>query len=66
MGKVIEENGFGWWCESDDVKEFKNLVENVIAEESLKRFSDLSFEYLEEFSSDKSFKKIISFGRKSE
>ena len=61
VGKVITENGFGWWCESDDAKGFRSLVEDIIAEKSLKRYSELSFKYLEEFSSDKSFKKVALF-----
>lgn len=29
IGNVIEENGFGWWCESDDIYEFKVCCKNV-------------------------------------
>lgn len=29
IGKVITEGGFGWWCESNDVKEFKNKVNEI-------------------------------------
>lgn len=27
IGKVIEEGGFGWWCESDDLMAFQSKVE---------------------------------------
>lgn len=30
VGKVIEEGGFGWWCESDDLRKFKNTVKESI------------------------------------
>lgn len=26
IGKVIVENGFGWWCESDNINTFNNMV----------------------------------------
>lgn len=31
IGKVIEEGGFGWWCESNDVEAFSALVEKICA-----------------------------------
>lgn len=30
IGKVISENGFGWWCESNDAAKFKEIVEDII------------------------------------
>lgn len=30
VGKVIVDGGFGWWCESDDVSEFVNLLDNIV------------------------------------
>ncbi len=29
IGKVITEGGFGWWCESNDVDEFKRIMAEV-------------------------------------
>lgn len=29
VGKVIVDGGFGWWCESDDVEEFKNIIDEI-------------------------------------
>lgn len=29
IGKVIVDNGFGWWCESDDVRLFSALVDKI-------------------------------------
>ena len=31
IGKVIEDGGFGWWCESNDVDGFANLIDKVSA-----------------------------------
>lgn len=30
VGKVIEEGGFGWWCESDDVEDFCKIIDKFI------------------------------------
>ena len=30
IGKVITEGGFGWWCESDDVKAFTEIVNSAV------------------------------------
>ena len=29
IGKVITDGGFGWWCESNDVKAFQNCMEEI-------------------------------------
>ena len=31
IGKVITDNGFGWWCESDDAEQFFQIVKQVLA-----------------------------------
>ncbi|MBQ8290136.1 MAG: glycosyltransferase family 4 protein [Clostridia bacterium] len=31
VGKVITEGGFGWWCESNDVSAFTELVEKALS-----------------------------------
>lgn len=30
IGKVIVEGNFGWWCESNNIKNFNNLIEDVL------------------------------------
>lgn len=30
IGKVIIEGGFGWWCESNNPVEFRNLVDSIL------------------------------------
>lgn len=30
MGKMIQENGFGWWCESDDIKGFHEIISQCV------------------------------------
>lgn len=45
IGKVIVDGGFGWWCESDDSKEFKRLV-NVVVKSDLEAMGRRGFQYL--------------------
>ncbi len=47
VGKVITEGGFGWWCESNDVKTFDRLVDNVLTSD-LKSYSKNAKKYLNE------------------
>ncbi len=59
IGKVITEGGFGWWCESDNVVRFKELVETVdsVQTEELGR---KGFEYLNiHYSSSQSYDIIM-------
>lgn len=30
VGKIIEEAGFGWWCQSDDADKFTNTISQII------------------------------------
>ena len=33
IGQMIEEGGFGWWCESNDVERFHALAETITAQD---------------------------------
>ena len=58
MGKIIEENNFGWWCESNDVKRFAELV-NEAANADLAPMGENAWKYLNEnYTSEKSYKII--------
>ena len=57
IGKVIVDGGFGWWCESDDVKEFYNLVQNA---SNTSDFQIREWSYLEKvYSSNNGYKIIV-------
>lgn len=56
IGKVIVDGGFGWWCESDDVKEFYNLVQNA---SNSSDFQIREWSYLEKVYSSYNGYKII-------
>lgn len=45
VGTVIEEGGFGWWCESNDVQRFTQLV-TIISKADLKENAIQSRRYL--------------------
>lgn len=45
VGKVIEESGFGWWGESDDVEDFDGKVKEIIFSD-LKKIGMIGREYI--------------------
>ncbi len=45
VGKVIEDGGFGWWCESNNTNEFKKKIERIILENT-DQMGKLEYEYL--------------------
>ena len=45
IGKVITEENFGWWCESNDATIFKNTINKTLREE-LGRFGENGYNYL--------------------
>lgn len=36
IGKVIVDNGFGWWCESDDVEKFAGTIHYILQTDNMK------------------------------
>ncbi len=47
MGRIIVENGFGWWCESNDTGKFSEMVDLALKAD-LKSMGERGFEYLKE------------------
>lgn len=45
IGRVIVENGFGWWCESDNEEKFANVLEHI-KETDFAQIQDREYEYL--------------------
>lgn len=59
IGKVIVEGGFGWWCESNSVKAFDKVLEEVM-QSDLKAMGKTGFKYLEDnYSSEMAYQIII-------
>lgn len=46
VGKVITEGEFGWWCESNDVAAFKNIILKIMDECCWESKKDYSLRYL--------------------
>ena len=59
VGRIVEAGNFGWWCESDDVNKFVNVMERIM-------LADLSigqngFEYMKaHYNAEKEARKILS------
>ena len=45
IGKVVEQGGFGWWCESDDSDAFVRKVQSALSM-NLKATQDKEYQYL--------------------
>lgn len=46
VGTIIEEGGFGWWCESSDVHVFKGMTEKALASD-VKEMGEMGNKYME-------------------
>ena len=61
IGKVIVDGGFGWWCESNQIKLFDKML-NRICQSDLEEMGQKGYAYLTEYYSvEKSFQMIISW-----
>lgn len=59
IGKVIVEGGFGWWCESKNVKMFCDAV-NKICEIDIEELGERSYQYLcNHYTVDKAYNIIM-------
>lgn len=59
IGKIIVDGGFGWWCESIDISEFSNIVQNINVIHT-NEYGDRAWKYLcDEYSVNKQYKTII-------
>lgn len=60
VGKDIVDNGFGWWCESDNVEVFNKTIQQALSSD-LKEMSLNSLKYLREhFTVQKAYKNIMT------
>lgn len=46
IGKVIVEEGFGWWCESNDTEGFANILRSIINAETISRKGENGYAFL--------------------
>lgn len=63
IGKVIEEEGFGWWCQSNNIEKFNKCINNILGLEKDKLNSMIAKEYhylVEKFSVKECYETIIN------
>lgn len=59
MGKVISENNFGWWCESNDARKFAEITDVALVSD-LKSMGENGYEFLKEnYTVSKSYETIM-------
>lgn len=59
IGTVITEGGFGWWCESNNIENFKNAVDISLSSD-LRAMGDKSYRYLiNHYSAEKAYTIIM-------
>ena len=59
IGRVITEGGFGWWCESNDIDAFVNIVKLVLKSDyNLMREKEYQY-LLDNYSVDRAYKEIV-------
>lgn len=60
VGKVIVDGGFGWWCESNNVNTFKDIIVKIIYDD-LKKMGQTGYRHLvDHYSVEKAYKIIQS------
>ena len=60
IGKIIVDNGFGWWCESDDSIQFLRKIDQIAKIDTID-FGNRSFDVLcEQYSVKRSYKTIMN------
>ncbi|OUN20044.1 glycosyltransferase WbuB [Flavonifractor sp. An82] len=59
IGKVIVEGEFGWWCESNDIKKFSNLIEQIINTDLSQSAEKVGIYLKEYYSTEKVFSIIM-------
>lgn len=62
IGRLAEENGYGYWCESNDVSAFSNCVDKYLSEPaSIKQMGMTGYDYLcKNYLVDNTYSKIVS------
>lgn len=59
IGKVITNGGFGWWCESNDVEKFGEMVEMAVKADR-RAMGEKAWDYLnEEYTAEKGYQIIM-------
>jgi len=62
IGKIAEENGYGFWCENGDLDKFNRLLDKLCTNPELReKMGEKGFQFLmENYQVSQSAKKILS------
>ena len=45
IGQIVTDNKFGWWCESNNAKEFSRLVDTIVSSD-IKEMGEIAYKYI--------------------
>lgn len=60
IGRIVVDNNFGWWCESNSEKAFNKKISEICLLKNIKEYGNYGFEYLKKEYSVKRSYDIIS------
>ena len=65
IGNVVSVGGFGWWCESRNVKNFVAMIDNICRTSNFITMRTAAWEYLQQhYTVNQAYQKIINKCRK--
>lgn len=60
IGRIAEDNGYGFWCESNDVNAFTELVDKFVSQVDVKQMGEKGYDFLmKNYTVDRSYNVII-------
>lgn len=60
IGQIIVEGGFGWWCESNSVETFSEIIKDILNDIPNEKTSEREYQYLSDYYSvDKCYEIIM-------
>lgn len=61
IGRIAEDNGYGFWCESNDVNAFTELVDKFVSQVDVKQMGEKGYDFLlKNYTVDRSYDVIFS------
>lgn len=61
IGRIAEDNGYGFWCESNDVNAFTELVDKFVSRVDVKQMGEKGYDFLlKNYTVDRSYDQIFN------
>lgn len=61
IGRIAEDNGYGFWCESNDVNAFTELVDKFVSQVDVKQMGEKGYDFLmNNYTVDRSYNVIMN------